>query len=79
VLVAKKSWGTEIRSIKPINGNLPWRRIMKFIHYIEKISGITVYGLSSLFLFGIIFIVMLMWVFKADRKLMDEISQIPLQ
>jgi hypothetical protein len=51
---------------------------MKFIHYLEKISGVSIYGLSSLLLFGTIFLVMLVWAIKADRKMIDEISRIPL-
>jgi len=51
---------------------------MKFIHYIENISGISIYGLSSLLLFGTIFLIMLVWSIKADKKMIDEISRIPL-
>jgi hypothetical protein len=51
---------------------------MKFINYLEKISGVSIYGLSSLLLFGLFFLVMLLWALKADRKLIDELSKIPL-
>jgi len=51
---------------------------MKFIHYIEKISGISIYGLSSFALFGTFFLIMLFWALKADKKMIDEISRIPL-
>ena len=51
---------------------------MKFIHYIEKISGVSIYGLSSLVLFTSIFLIMLIWSIKADKKMIDEISRIPL-
>ena len=51
---------------------------MKFIHYMEKISGVSIYGLSSLLLFGTIFIIMLIWSVKADKKMIEEISRIPL-
>jgi len=51
---------------------------MKFIHYIEKTSGVGIYGLSSLILFGTIFLVMLLWSIKADKKMIEEISNIPL-
>jgi cytochrome c oxidase cbb3-type subunit 4 len=51
---------------------------MKFIHYIEKISGVSVYGIFSLVLFGAIFLVMLVWALRADRKMIEEISNIPL-
>jgi hypothetical protein len=52
---------------------------MKFIHYLEKISGVSIYGLSSFALFGIFFIVMLLWTIKADKGMIEEIRQIPLR
>lgn len=51
---------------------------MKFINYIEKVSGIDIYGLSSLLLFVVFFIAMLTWVFKTKKKTFTEISRIPL-
>lgn len=51
---------------------------MKFIHYLEKISGVSIYALSSFILFGLFFLLMLAWAIKADKKLIDEISRIPL-
>ena len=52
---------------------------MKFIHYLEKISGVSIYALSSFTLFGLFFLAMLFWVIKADRKMINEISEIPLK
>lgn len=51
---------------------------MKFIHYLEKISGVDIYGIASFILFGTFFLVMLWWTFKADKKMIQEISHIPL-
>lgn len=51
---------------------------MKFINYLEKISGVSIYGLSSLTLFGLFFVAMLIWTVKADKKMIEEIRQIPL-
>ncbi len=51
---------------------------MKFINYLESISGISIFGLSSLLIFSIIFLLVLIWTIKADKKLIDEISNIPL-
>lgn len=51
---------------------------MKFINYIEKISGVDIYGLISFGIFALFFIVMLTWVFKTDKKTIREISKIPL-
>ena len=52
---------------------------MKFIHYLEKISGVSIYGLVSLVLFVSIFLVMLLWSVRADGKLIEEMRKIPLQ
>lgn len=51
---------------------------MKFINYVEKISGISIYGMSSLILFGAFFLGMLIWTIKADKGMIEEIRQIPL-
>ena len=51
---------------------------MKFINYIEKVSGIDIYGLASLLIFTLFFTVMLTWVFRTDKKKIGEISRIPL-
>jgi len=53
-------------------------RPMKFINYIEKVSGVDIYGLISLGIFVIFFTVMLTWVFRADKKKIKEMSEIPL-
>jgi hypothetical protein len=51
---------------------------MKFIHYLEKISGVSIYGISSFLIFGIFFLLMLIWALKADKKMIEEIRNIPL-
>lgn len=51
---------------------------MKFIHYIEKTSGVSIYGLSSLLLFATIFAIMLWYALKADKKMIEEIRHMPL-
>ena len=51
---------------------------MKFIHYIEKISGVDIYGLISLGIFFLFFVVMLTWVLRSDKKKLKKISEIPL-
>ena len=52
---------------------------MKFIHYLEKVSGIDIYGMVSLFIFVFFFAVMLTWVFRSDKKKLKAISEIPLE
>lgn len=51
---------------------------MKFIHYIEKISGVDIFGLFSLIMFVVFFTIMLIWVFKTKNQEYKEISRIPL-
>lgn len=51
---------------------------MKFIHYIEKISGIDIFGLASLIIFVVFFSLMLTWVFKTKKETFNEASRIPL-
>ena len=51
---------------------------MKFINYLEKVSGVDIFGLASLLIFLLFFLVMLTWVFKTKKKNYQEISRIPL-
>jgi hypothetical protein len=51
---------------------------MKFINYLEKITGVDVFGLTSFMIFFSLFVVMVLWALKADKKLMDRINRIPL-
>lgn len=52
---------------------------MKFINYLEKISSVDIYGMSSFLIFFIFFIVMTIWALKADKKLIKELSEIPFK
>jgi hypothetical protein len=52
---------------------------MKFINYLEKITGVDIYALTSFGIFFTFFIVMVLWAWKADKKMINEISQIPLE
>lgn len=51
---------------------------MKFVNYLEKISGVDILGLFSLLMFVTFFTVMLIWVFRSNKKKLNEISRIPL-
>jgi hypothetical protein len=51
---------------------------MKFIHYLEKITGVGIYPLSSFVIFAGFFLIMLIWVLRADKKALRRISHIPL-
>jgi len=54
-------------------------KFMKFINYLEKITGVDIYALTSFGIFFTFFIVMVLWAWKADKKMINEISQIPLE
>ena len=51
---------------------------MKFINYIEKIAGVDIFGLASLGIFLVFFLVILTWVIRADKDKIKQISRIPL-
>ena len=51
---------------------------MKFIHYLERITGVEILGLVSLSIFFLFFTVMLIWVFKTKKKTLAENARIPL-
>lgn len=51
---------------------------MKFIKYLETITGISVYPMASLLIFSIFFLLAAFWALRADKKMMDQISHIPL-
>ena len=50
---------------------------MKFIHYLEKITGVGIYPLTSLSIFFLFFTAMAIWSFKADKKYINALKQIP--
>jgi cbb3-type cytochrome oxidase subunit 3 len=51
---------------------------MKFINYLEKVSGVDFMGLTSLLIFFLFFTVMLTWVLKSNKSDFQEASEIPL-
>jgi len=51
---------------------------MSFIHYLETITGVSIYALISFGIFFSFFIIMALWAWKADKKLIDTLSNIPL-
>ena len=51
---------------------------MKFINYLEKITGVSIYGITSFIIFFTIFLIVLFWAARADKKMIDEINRIPL-
>ena len=51
---------------------------MKFINYLERVSGVDIMGLLSLTIFFLFFVVMLEWVFKTKKEDFNDVSRIPL-
>ncbi|SMO45616.1 Cbb3-type cytochrome oxidase component FixQ [Solitalea koreensis] len=51
---------------------------MNFINYLESITGIGIYPLLSFLIFFIFFILLIVYVFKSNKKLLNEMSNIPL-
>lgn len=51
---------------------------MKFINYLESISGISIYPMVSFGIFFIFFLILLTWVFTAKKSHFEEAKNIPL-
>ena len=53
--------------------------MLRFIkHNLEGIDGVEIYPIVSLLLFFIVFITMIVFVFKLPKSSIDEVSQLPL-
>ncbi|MCC6251723.1 MAG: CcoQ/FixQ family Cbb3-type cytochrome c oxidase assembly chaperone [Bacteroidia bacterium] len=50
---------------------------MKFRNYLESITGIEIYPLISLIIFVAFFIILLYYVFKADRSYIKHLEELP--
>jgi len=51
---------------------------MKFINYLESITGVSIYPLISLLVFFVFFSVLTIWALKASGKYMMAMKNIPL-
>lgn len=52
---------------------------MKFINYLESISGVSIYPLISLLIFFSFFVAVSFYVFKTPKQQMQEKGNIPLE
>lgn len=53
--------------------------MLKFIkHHMETISGIEIYPVISFVIFFVFFIALIVYVLKVDKKLFNDIANIPL-
>lgn len=51
---------------------------MKFSHYLEKITGVSVYPIISLTLFITFFVLVTILIFKMDKHELEHAEQLPL-
>lgn len=53
--------------------------MLKFIkHNLAGIDGVEIYPIISLLLFFLVFVTMVVFVFKLPKRSIDEVSQLPL-
>ncbi len=50
---------------------------MKFINYLERITGVSIYPLSSLLVFFLFFTAMTVWALRADKNYIRLLKSIP--
>jgi len=50
---------------------------MKFIHYLETITGVGIFPLVSLSIFFVFFSAMAVWALKADKTYITFLKSIP--
>lgn len=50
---------------------------MKFINYLESITGVGIFPLTSLVIFFVFFTALSVWAFKADKGYITRMKQIP--
>lgn len=50
----------------------------KFKHFCENVLGVDLYAAGSFAIFFLIFLAVLFYAWKADKKMMDEINNLPL-
>jgi cytochrome c oxidase cbb3-type subunit IV len=50
---------------------------MKFINYLESITGVGVYPLASLLIFFVFFTGLSIWAFKANKSYINLMKELP--
>ncbi len=50
---------------------------MKFINYLESITGVGIYPLASLLIFFVFFTGLSIWAFKANKSYINLMKQLP--
>ena len=52
---------------------------MCFIQYLEKTTRVDIFAMTAFFIFFSFFIGASLWAWKADKKLIEKINNIPLE
>lgn len=52
---------------------------MKFINYLQSITGIGIYPLTALLIFVLFFLAVTIYLIKGNKKHFDYLSKIPLE
>lgn len=50
---------------------------MKFSHYLEQITGVSIYPVISLVVFVIFFTGVILWIYSIDKKEMEHMENLP--
>lgn len=50
---------------------------MKFINYLEGITGVGIYPLTSLIVFFVFFTALSVWAFRADKTYINTMKRLP--
>jgi hypothetical protein len=68
--------GTDIK--KTAHKKSPLKtRVMKFTNYLKSIEHVSIYPIASLILFTAVFVVVVLYVFTADKNALQEKANIP--
>ncbi|MFY7652788.1 MAG: CcoQ/FixQ family Cbb3-type cytochrome c oxidase assembly chaperone [Chitinophagaceae bacterium] len=51
---------------------------MKFINYLESTVGVDIYAMTAFIIFFSFFLIMTVWAWKADKKLINQLENLPL-
>lgn len=49
-----------------------------FKHYFEQVHNVAIWPIISLSIFFIFFLCLVLWVFKADKKYIQRMEQLPM-
>lgn len=52
---------------------------MKFINYLESIAGVSIYPMTSLLIFVVFFVLLVLYTVKADKQHIAELRNLPIE